>query len=97
VSFLLPCPHCGPRPVEEFGYRGEVLTRPGGKPSLRELCDYVYFRKNVAGRQREWWSHREGCELWFVAERDTTTNEILSVVVPETTKEKAPREAAASA
>jgi methylglutamate dehydrogenase subunit B len=97
VSFLLPCPHCGPRPVEEFGYRGEVLTRPAEKPSLRELCDYVYFRENVAGIQREWWSHRDGCELWFLAERDTRTNEILTVSVPETAREKARSEAPASA
>jgi sarcosine oxidase delta subunit len=28
--------------------------------------------------QREWWYHRIGCGLWFVAERDTRTNEVLS-------------------
>ena len=84
MSFLLSCPHCGPRPVDEFGYRGEVLTRPGGEATLRELCEYVYFRDIVAGVQREWWSHRSGCELWFVAERDTRTNEIVRTEVPDT-------------
>jgi sarcosine oxidase subunit delta len=49
---------------------------------LRELCDYVYFRDNVAGMQREWWYHRVGCGLWFLAERDTRTNEVLSVELP---------------
>ena len=53
MSFLLACPHCGPRPVDEYAYFGEVTRRPerseNGSPSLRELTDYVYFRDNVAG------------------------------------------------
>jgi heterotetrameric sarcosine oxidase delta subunit len=89
VSFLLTCPHCGARPVEEFAYRGEVLVRPKEKPTVRELGEYIYFRRNVAGLQREWWSHRTGCELWFVAERDTRTNEVLRVEVPPTQREAA--------
>jgi heterotetrameric sarcosine oxidase delta subunit len=83
MSFLLPCPHCGPRPVDEFAYFGEATRRPVDSPSLRELTDYVYFRDNVAGRQREWWHHRTGCGEWFLAARDTRTNEVLSVTVPE--------------
>jgi heterotetrameric sarcosine oxidase delta subunit len=51
--------------------------RPARSPSLRELCEYVYFRRNVAGVQREWWYHRFGCEVWFQAERDTRTNDVL--------------------
>lgn len=84
MSFLLSCPHCGPRPVDEFGYRGEVLKRSAPDSSMRELCEYIYFRDNVAGVQREWWSHRSGCEIWFVAERDTRTNEVLRTEVPPT-------------
>src|SRR3989442_1568756 len=49
MSFLLSCPHCGPRDVNEFATTGEVLTRPKQRPTLRELTDYVYFRRNVAG------------------------------------------------
>jgi sarcosine oxidase subunit delta len=92
MSFLLSCPHCGPRDVNEFATTGEVLTRPrppGGsesqgswRPSVRELTDYVYFRRNVAGVQREWWYHRAGCGTWFLAERDTRTNEVLKVELP---------------
>ncbi len=89
MSFLLSCPHCGLRPVDEFGYRGEVLTRPGEEATLRELYEYVYFRDNVAGVQREWWSHRSGCEIWFVAERDTRTNEVLRTEVPPTQRGRA--------
>ena len=60
MSFLLPCPNCGPRPVDEFACTGEVTVRPKSSPSLRELTDYLYF----------------------TAERDTRTNEVLSVEVP---------------
>lgn len=77
MSFLLTCPNCGPRDVNEFHYQGEVTTRPKGPESFRELTTYLYFRKNVAGVQREWWYHRSGCEIWFQAERDTRTNEVL--------------------
>lgn len=82
MSFLLPCPSCGPRPVEEFTCAGEVTVRPTGDPSLRELTGYLYFRRNVAGVQREWWCHGLGCEQWFQAERDTRTNEVQQVFAP---------------
>jgi heterotetrameric sarcosine oxidase delta subunit len=78
MSFLLACPNCGPRDVNEFVCAGEVTTRPKDSPTLEELTAYLYFRRNVAGPQREWWYHRFGCELWFQAERDTRTNEVLS-------------------
>ena len=82
MSFFLPCPSCGPRDVNEFAYAGEVTSRPQGAPSLDQLTAYLYFRRNAAGVQREWWCHRLGCELWFLAERDTRTNEVLSTAVP---------------
>ena len=94
MSFLLECPHCGLRPVDEYAYFGEVTRRPesseDGPPSLRELTDYVYFRDNVAGLQREWWQHRMGCGEWFLAERDTRTNEVLSTTLPEPSREGRP-------
>ena len=81
MSFLLPCPNCGLRDVNEFAYGGELTTRPpvngAARPDVRELGSYLYFRRNVAGVQREWWFHRLGCELWFQAARDTRTNEVL--------------------
>jgi heterotetrameric sarcosine oxidase delta subunit len=63
--------------VNEFTCAGEVTVRPTSSPSLRELATYIYFRRNVAGVQREWWFHGLGCEVWFQAERDTRTNEVL--------------------
>jgi heterotetrameric sarcosine oxidase delta subunit len=83
MSFLVPCPNCGPRDVNEFATTGEVTTRPTSTPTLRELTSYLYFRRNAAGLQHEWWYHRDGCELWFQAERDTRTNEVVRVWVPQ--------------
>ena len=60
MSFLLTCPNCGEREVTDFAYGGEVVPRPAQKPSERELNSYNYFRRNVAGVQREWWYHRSG-------------------------------------
>jgi heterotetrameric sarcosine oxidase delta subunit len=82
VTFLLPCPNCGPRDVEEFRCAGEVTRRPAATPSLRELMRYVYFRDNVCGVHREWWYHRHGCGLWFVAERDTRDNTVIATELP---------------
>jgi len=82
VSFLLTCPNCGTREVTDFGYGGEVTSRPTGRPDRRELNAYNYFRRNVAGVQREWWFHRSGCRAWFIAERDTTTNEVRFTALP---------------
>ena len=82
MSFLLTCPNCGVREVTDFGYGGEIASRPPGQPTFRELNTYNYFRRNVAGRQREWWFHRSGCRAWFVAERDTRTNEVFSTSLP---------------
>ena len=65
--------------MTDFGYGGEVTVRPSSRPDRRELNAYNYFRRNVAGVQREWWFHRSGCKQWFIAERDTTTNEVKSV------------------
>jgi sarcosine oxidase subunit delta len=83
MSFLLECPNCGPRDVNEFKFQGEVTRRPKARPTLGELSEYVYFRENVLGVQREWWYHRLGCGLWFVAERDTATNRVLGTALPQ--------------
>jgi methylglutamate dehydrogenase subunit B len=82
VSFQLTCPNCGLREVTDFGFGGEVSARPAARPSPRELNAYVYFRRNVAGVQREWWHHRSGCRAWFLAERDTRTNHVHWTALP---------------
>jgi heterotetrameric sarcosine oxidase delta subunit len=82
MSFVLSCPNCGPREVTDFGFGGELSARPQSSPSFRELNRYVYFHANVAGSQREWWVHRSGCGQWFVAERDTRTNDVAWTARP---------------
>ncbi len=82
MSFVLSCPNCGPREVTDFGFGGEFTVRPSHGPSFRQLNRYVYLRRNVAGPQREWWVHRSGCGEWFLAERDTRSNEVLWTALP---------------
>ena len=50
MSFLLECPNCGRRPVDEFAYGGEVTVRPRSSEDARALFCYLYFKENVAGR-----------------------------------------------
>jgi sarcosine oxidase, subunit delta len=83
MSYLLTCPQCGVREVTDFAFGGELNSRPRERPTLRELGAYNYFRRNVAGVQREWWYHRSGCRAWFIAERDTRTNDVHWTALPE--------------
>lgn len=74
---LLNCPNCGPRNVAEFRSRGEYVERPldpSDSAQDREWVDYLYFRENRLGVQKEWWYHRAGCGLWFLAERHTKSH-----------------------
>lgn len=77
MSFLLSCPNCGARPVDEFRYGGEIREAPARDPSPEVWRGYLYERANVKGPQLEWWYHRLGCKRWFTATRDTRTNTVL--------------------
>ena len=74
MTFLIPCPNCGPREALEFTYGGEVTKRAGPDADAPELAAYLYFRENVSGLQTEWWLHWNGCRRWFLGVRDTMTN-----------------------
>lgn len=77
AMMLLPCPECGPRNVSEFRYIGEAVHRPDpATATAREWRDYLYFRENPCGWQREGWFHRAGCRQYFQVERDTSTNTV---------------------
>ena len=82
MSFLLPCPHCGPRDVYEFRWGGEQSRRPAPGSPPPVWADYLYMRRNEAGVQQEWWYHRMGCRRWFLAVRDTRTNEVARTFWP---------------
>ena len=76
MSFLLPCPNCGPRPVDEYSFGGEYQVRPPPDVSDAAWGHYLYGRTNAAGVQTEWWYHRYGCGKWLLAERDTVANAV---------------------
>ena len=76
MSALITCPICGKRNGYEFRYGG---VDKGPRPDEEILspatwCDYVHMTNGVAGVQKEWWFHRDGCGAWFTIFRDTTTN-----------------------
>ena len=75
----IACPNCGSRNSQQFRYGGEYNPRPKQPLAVDdgEWADYVYMRDNVMGVQTEWWYHRAGCGLWFLAERHTKSNEVL--------------------
>jgi heterotetrameric sarcosine oxidase delta subunit len=78
LSFLLPCPNCGSRSVYEFEFGGEYQVRPGMSAPFEEWIRYIHLRTNSSGFQTEWWYHRLGCRLWFLAQRNTSTNQVQS-------------------
>lgn len=83
MALLVPCPNCGDREFSEFAYGGESNKRPApGAPST-DLARYLFFRKNVSGVQVEWWYHRDGCQRWLLARRDTRSNLIEEAYWPE--------------
>ncbi len=76
----IDCPNCGMRNVNEFRFGGEYNPRPKEMMNVsnEEWADYVFLRENKVGVQKEWWYHRAGCGLWFLAERHTKTNKVES-------------------
>jgi heterotetrameric sarcosine oxidase delta subunit len=77
----IPCPHCGPRGLEEFLYHGDATVkrpRDGGAAPTQEWTDYVYLRDNKKGVHKELWYHSAGCHAWLTVTRDLSTHEILS-------------------
>lgn len=60
MSFLMPCPNCGPRDIAEFTYGGQLGSGPHNLPQPQE----------------ERWYHRLGCRRWLVAIRDVRNNAV---------------------
>ncbi len=77
---LIPCPHCGERPENEFSYGGDGTVERPTDPAAVSDADwhaYVYRRANPKGPHVEYWYHQFGCRSWFKVRRDTHTHEIL--------------------
>jgi heterotetrameric sarcosine oxidase delta subunit len=80
MASLISCPHCGPRPKEEFTVRGDAsLVRPAPDAGDEAWHLYVYLRDNPKGPHREYWHHTSGCRRWLVVERDTVTHAVRGV------------------
>ncbi len=80
---LIPCPHCGTRPVEEFTFLGDAsVNRPttNDPASMDQWFDYVYLRDNPRGRFDEYVHHSGGCRAWLVVSRNTETHEVYGCV-----------------
>jgi len=73
---IMTCPLNGPRNISEFVCRGEFTFEPDPNTcSDTEWAEYVFLLDNEAGVVREWWCHVPTA-YWFIAERDTVTDEI---------------------
>jgi sarcosine oxidase subunit delta len=73
---ILNCPLNGPRNISEFVWGGEVKATPEPVVSDRDWGAYVFLEDNSAGIVREWWCHVP-TSFWFIAERNTVTDEIV--------------------
>ena len=75
---IMPCPLNGPRNIQEFICAGPVEPHPDpNRCSDHEWAEFVWLEENLAGVVREWWCHA-ATSYWFIAERNTVTDEILA-------------------
>ena len=74
---IIDCPLNGPRNASEFVWGGAVVVEPDPATcSDAAWADYVFLHDNKPGIVREWWLHAPTA-YWFIAERNTVTDEIL--------------------
>ncbi len=74
---IMHCPMNGPRNISEFVCGGEVQDMPDPvRGSDADWAEYLFIENNIRGVVREWWLHAP-TNYWFIAERDTATDEIL--------------------
>ncbi len=80
---IMTCPVNGPRNISEFvwGGRREDRARPGR--ARCRLHDLSLLEDNTAGIVHEWWVHAP-TNTWFIARRNTITDEILETMTPDT-------------
>jgi sarcosine oxidase subunit delta len=78
----LPCPRCGPRPIEEFTFGGELRHVPAWimDPDERDF-DEVWIFDNPDGPTTERWFHSAGCRRWLTVRRNTSSDTVIEVLV----------------
>jgi len=75
---LIPCPSCGPRPQDEFHFRGDAtLARPAADADEEAFFRYVYVRQNPLSLSDEWWYH-SATRQWLKVRRHTKTHAIVA-------------------
>jgi sarcosine oxidase, subunit delta len=75
---LLTCPINGTRPMTEFIFGGEYRVMPDPETSTdAEWADYIFNRNGAPKVKKEWWFHSPS-GTWFIAERNTVTDEVLN-------------------
>lgn len=74
---IMTCPINGKRPVSEFYYWGAIRPIPNPDEATdEEWAAYVFNRAGAPGIKKEWWCHTPS-NTWFIAERNTLTDEII--------------------
>jgi sarcosine oxidase subunit delta len=77
---IMNCPLNGPRNISEFVWGGDVKAMPDPAAcSDREWTDHLFIEENIAGIVHEWWLHAP-TNFWFIARRNTITDEILETM-----------------
>ena len=77
---IMNCPLNGPRSIAEFACGGEVRAMADPNAcSDAKWADHVFMQDNPAGEVIEWWLHAPTA-FWFIARRDTRTDEILETM-----------------
>ncbi|MBI5087822.1 MAG: sarcosine oxidase subunit delta [Actinobacteria bacterium] len=75
---IVVCPNCGPRPVEEFRFGGELPNPPAALEDESAIdLDRVWMFTNERGAQVERWFHDAGCHRWLTATRDTSVDRFV--------------------
>lgn len=74
---LMQCPVNGVRSIAEFIYGGEIRAMPDPQQvDDATWAAYVFHRDGAPGIKHEWWCHTPS-NTWFVAERNTLTDDVL--------------------
>jgi sarcosine oxidase, subunit delta len=77
---LMHCPLNGPRNISEFVWGGDVKAEPDPATCTdTEWADHLFLEDNTAGIVNEWWLHAP-TNFWFIARRNTVTDEILETM-----------------
>src|SRR6185295_19654042 len=80
---ILNCPLNGPRNISEFVWGGEVKPMPDPATSSdKSWTDFLFLADNTACEIFEWWLHAP-TNFWFIARRNTLTDEIFETMTAE--------------